>query len=95
MQLDLPLNTVAVECSVIAATESARVCTDPTEQDDVSMQAIAARKKPRAQPVTYITSGMSKIRSANIVDVNQLILCLHQAKMPSYIFQQNNARRVR
>ena len=88
MQLDLPLNTVAVECSVIATTESA-------EQDDVSMQAIAARKKPRAQPVTYITSGMSKIRSANIVDVNQLILCLHQAKMPSYIFQQNNARRVR
>ena len=48
LELDLPLNTVAVECSVIATTESARVCTDPTEQDDVSMQAIAARKKPRA-----------------------------------------------
>ena len=47
LELDLPLIAVAVERSVIATTTSARFCADPTEQDGVSMQTIAARKKTR------------------------------------------------
>ena len=62
LELDLPLSTVAVERTVTATTAAARFCADRTDQ----LQAIAVRKKTGAQPVSYITGGMSEVWSANI-----------------------------
>lgn len=45
LSIELPLSTVAVERAVKDITAAARVCTDPAEQDGVTMQAIAARAR--------------------------------------------------
>ena len=49
LELNLPPSTIAVERAFKVTTAAARVCADPTEQEGVSLQAIAARKKnPRS-----------------------------------------------
>ena len=51
LSIELPLSTVAVERAVKDITAAARVCTDPAEQDGVTMQAIAARARhPYSDP---------------------------------------------